>query len=638
MKKSCVTYTSISFFFLLGGIWFVLRIQTPQPQLIRIKSRRPLEIMSKDLLVNTSYCKMQTMDSLSPIAKYFMRPIPSHSCHLIQVLMPKTINGKNFLYLALSKTKLWKYYGIRRLSEIFCAYTNFERIDDFNNRYVGRTVFRFSKWRNYQEIKPRNTSIRVWCWRDHGRILYHDVFMFLSDPIPPKKEKKLRPELANRLSVLILGIDSISHMHYRRHFSKTMKFLDKLTHTEMWGYNRVGENSYPNLVPLLIGENETIVNGPTGCYGASEPKCFDKCYLLFDLFKAAGYATMFGEDSSSAGTFVYVSHGFQRQPADFYLRTAMNEIDQKTSYKALGANSISCTGGRAYTQVLNKFRYSLLPHMEARSKDTGFFGFFWQSHGVHDYIWYAEIADVMYEAYLREMYRRQLFSKTFVLLMSDHGLRFGKFSATLQGMREISLPTAIAIYPRWMVRRFPLAIENLKANAHRLITTHDLHETLKDLTNLENLKDENIRRRTQQLRNDRNVSLFLPIPEERSCSSAEIPEHYCECDNYVKISIKLDSVQHVARFVVDSINEMVGSYTKCQRLQLSHVEDAYKREHKEYITVRLVTQPGGGHFDATVLHDHNKTSLQGRITRTDRYKDQSYCIEKSLIQQYCYCL
>ncbi|KAH8264264.1 hypothetical protein KR038_005607 [Drosophila bunnanda] len=594
--------------------------------------------MGKDLMVNTSYCQMSAMDPLSPIAQYFIKLPPSHSCHLIQLLVPKEIGGRNFLYLALEKNKLWKYYGIRRLSEIFCAYTSLERIDGFNNRYVGRTVFSFNKKRNYQEIKPRNTTLRVWCWRDHGRLLYHDVFMFLPEPIPPRKDMKVRPELAKRLSVLILGIDSISHLHYHRHFRKTMNFLNKLTHMEMWGFNRIGENSYPNLLPLLIGENETTVNSPTGCYGASEPKCFDRCYLLFDLFKAAGYATMFGEDSSTAGTFVYLSHGFQRQPADFYLRPAMNEIDQKTGYPASGAEFISCTAGRAYNQVLDNFRYRLLPHMEARSQDTGFFGFFWQSHGVHDYIWYAKIADVMYEAYLRELYRRQLFRNTFVLLMSDHGMRFGQFSDTLQGMREISLPTAIAIYPRWMVRRFPLAIKNLKTNAHRLMTTHDLHETLKDLANLENLKDDNIRRRTLQLRNDRNVSLFLPIPEERSCSSAEIPEHFCECDNYVRIPIDLDSVQHIARFVVASINELLNTYTKCQRLQLSHVEDAYKREHKEFITVRLVTQPGEGHFDATVIHDHNNISLQGRITRTDQYREQSYCIEKSIIQQYCYCL
>ncbi|XP_017023548.1 uncharacterized protein [Drosophila kikkawai] len=643
MKKSWVKYASMCLnILLLSCILLVLYVEPPEPTPVEIRPRKPPEIMSninsKGLLVNTSQCKMPAMDPLSPTAQYFMKALPSYSCYLTQLLKPRTIRGRNFLYLALSKNKLWKYYGIRRVSEIFCVYTVLERIDDFNNRYVAQTVFGFTRLRKYQEIEPSNATLRVWCWRDRGRLLFLDVFIFLPEPIPPRKGEKVRLEHLKRLSVLILGIDSISHMHYRRYFSKTMNFVDKFPHTEMWGYNRVGENSYPNVLPLLSGQNDTILNGPTGCYGASNPKCFDRCYLLFDFFKAAGYVTMFGEDSALAGTFVYNLSGFQRQPTDFYLRPAMYEIDQETNYPAQGASYISCTAGRSYSQVLDDFKHRLLPHMEARSQDTGFFGFFWQSHGVHDYFWYAQVADVAYEAYLKELQRHQLFRNTFVLLMSDHGLRFGPFTDTFQGMREISLPTVIAIYPRWMVRRFPLAIKNLKTNAHRLMTTHDLHETLKDLANLENLNDEHIRSRTWQLRNDRNVSLFLPIPEERSCSSAEIPEHYCQCYNYVKIPFNLDIVQRAARFVVDSINELLVAYPKCQRLQLSHVEDAYKRDPKQTVTVRLVTEPGGGHYDATVHHDHNISTLQGRITRTDQYKEQSLCIEKSIIQQYCYCL
>ncbi|KAH8242814.1 hypothetical protein KR032_002314 [Drosophila birchii] len=596
-------------------------------------------MLDKGLLVNTSQCRMPAMDPLSSIAQYFMNYSKyNFSCYRIKLLTPKTIGGRNFLILEVSKNKLWKYYRIRRVSEIFCAYTGFERLDDFYNRYVERTVFGFNRWRNHQEIKPSNTKLRVCCWRDHGRLIYRDVFMFLSEPIPPRKNMKVKPELAKHLSVLILGIDSLSHMHYRRFFNKTMSFVDKLTHTEMWGYNRVGENSYPNLLPLLTGENETIVNGPKGCYGASDPKCFDKCYFLFDFFKAAGYTTMFGEDSFAGGTFAYMSHGFQRQPTDFYLRPVMNEIHHTSNYQALGADLILCTANRTYSQVLDNFRHRLLPHMEARSQDTGFFGFFWQSYGVHDYFWHAKIADAMYESYLKELYRRQLFRNTFVLLMSDHGLRFGQFAGTLQGMREISLPTAIAIYPRWMVQQFPLAIKNLKVNAHRLMTTHDLHETLKDLANLENLKDEQICRRTHQLRNDPNISLFLPIPEKRSCTSAQIPEHFCECDNYVKIPVNLASVQNVARFVVQRINELLTPYPKCQRLQLSHVKDAYKRDPRQTVTVRLVTRPGFGHFDATVYHDHRNTTLLGRITRTNQYREQSNCIQKSINQQYCYCL
>jgi len=102
--------------------------------------------------------------------------------------------------------------------------------------------------------------------------------------------------------------------------------------------------------------------------------------------------------------------------------------------------------------------------MQARCFDRGFFAFFWQTMGVHDYFQYAEQTDLQYYLILRAMQRRNILERTLVLILSDHGLRYGPFVNSFQGMRETSLPTLVAIYPRWLAKRFPLAVENLRAN------------------------------------------------------------------------------------------------------------------------------------------------------------------------------
>ncbi|XP_070073755.1 uncharacterized protein [Drosophila takahashii] len=573
------------------------------------------------LFVNTSQCQMIAMDPLSPIAVHHMTPMPIYWCYMIKLLEATTIGGRNYLKLAASAKQLWQKLGVRRLSEITCAYNRFVRLTDFLNKYKESKVFRFSRLSNATEVKSGNITLRVWCWMDFGRLVYHDVLIFL-----PLKEDQMgktpsSEEPVKRLSVMILGIDSISHMHYRRYFTRVMDFVDRLPHAEMFGYNRVGQNSYPNVVPLLSGQSVEEVESRRGCFGANNQTNFDKCRLLWNDFKAAGYATILGEDSRIGATFNYARPGFGRKPTDFYLRNVMNEIHTWTKYSARGPSEITCSGDRA------------------RCWDRGFFAFFWQSMGVHDYFQYGEQTDLQYYFILRALRSRKILDRTLVVLLSDHGLRYGSFARTFQGMRESSLPTMVAIYPRWLEERFPLAVKNLRANARRLVTAYDLHETLKDVVDLENLSDESIQNRTERLRNDYNVSLFLPIPEERSCFSSRIPLHYCECDGFIKIPWNVRRIRRIAQFAVESLNKLLLPYKQCHQLELLIVEDAYLRKQQnvsEAITVRMVTKPGNGHFDATVLAK-NDSSLQGAITRTDQYRHQSFCAREEPIEIYCYC-
>ncbi|KAH8294743.1 hypothetical protein KR018_002393 [Drosophila ironensis] len=595
------------------------------------------ELSEKKFFISTNHCQIAAIDHFSPIAVHFMESPPYFFCYKLKLLKPVTLYGRNFLNLTISRSKLWQNLGIRRLNQIRCAYNIFEYINDFENRNVDRGIFSFYRYGKLTEVKSGNTTLRVVCWTDFGRLIYHDVLFFVAPVRIANVKKEERKKPAKRLSVMILGIDSISHMQYRRYFTRVMHFVDLLPHVELWGYNRVGENSYPNVLPMLSGQSVEEVEAKTGCYGASNSTTFDRCQLLLNDFKAAGYATMFGEDTFVGGTFAYYKSGFKRQPADYYLRSVMHEVHEKTRYDAHGIDDISCSGSTIYHHILIKFIYRLLPHFEERSLDSGFFAFFWQSQGVHDYFWYGLRSDNHYFHILQDLKRQNVLDNTLVLLLSDHGLRFGNFTRTLQGIKEMSLPTLIAIYPKWLQARFPLAIRNLHNNARRLVTAFDIYETLKDVLNLQNLSDERIRERTQQLQNNRQVSLFLPIPEERSCQSAGIAPHFCMCNQFTQIPWNSKFVRRIAVLAVERINELLRPYPECHKLELLEVEKAYLRGDNKTITCRLVTTPGHGTFDVTVLKN-DIHSLQGPITRTDKYREQSLCVKETHVEMYCYCL
>ena len=89
---------------------------------------------------------------------------------------------------------------------------------------------------------------------------------------------------------------------------RTLALLRELGAVEMMGYNKVADNTYPNLVPVLSGLEQDEFEKL--CW-TNHKKPFDKCPLLWKSFMNAGYRTVFGEDACSMTTFNYLKPGFR---------------------------------------------------------------------------------------------------------------------------------------------------------------------------------------------------------------------------------------------------------------------------------------------------------------------------------------
>ncbi|XP_034473885.1 uncharacterized protein LOC117781241 [Drosophila innubila] len=417
-------------------------------------------------------------------------------------------------------------------------------------------------------------------------------------------------------------------------------YIETLPHVEFWGYNRVGRNTYPNLVPLFSGLNETELESE--CY--SGQLNYDKCDFIWKHFKSAGYNTSYAEDTFIGGIFNYGKWGFNKKPTDFYLRPVMLEVDKYTRYSIDEQEDIHCSGSRKYAEILYEFIFKMIPQLNKGSQ----FSFFWQSQGVHDYFGYSQFLDKDYMKLLDRLRSNHILKNTMLFLMSDHGLRYGSFRSTYQGMLEESQPLLIAIYPKWLETTYPKAITNLRKNAHSLITTFDLHATLKDLTNLNLLNDSQIDHRSILLYElgpnmSRGISLFLPVPESRDCEMAGIPSSFCLCQTFSQMDTTDEKSEQAARFVVESINTWISSYRQCQILRLEDVLEAYILNRKQIrqeleVKVRVQTSPGAGRFEGIVRFLRDSMVLNGPILRTNKYGNQSYCVDDYHIEMYCFCL
>lgn len=346
---------------------------------------------------------------------------------------------------------------------------------------------------------------------------------------------------------------------------RTLKFLQSHKAIELLGYNKVDDNTFPNLVPVLAGLSVEELR--RSCW-RNDDEVFDKCPFMWKNFSDHGYQTGFGEDACWMGIFQYLKAGFFKQPVDNYLHTMMSLAEDDIGH-AKDMNSKLCVGPRTAGQVLFEYAEKFATSLTASGKP--FFGFFWGTSLTHDYLNVRPQTDVIYENLLQNLGSNNVLNNTVVVFLSDHGIRWGPIRETYQGRVEERLPFVFFLLPEWFEDRYPSAVMNLRRNRRMLTSPFDLHETLLDLLSLDSLTRGSLIQRSLTQTFSRGVSLFLPVPEARTCEDAGIADNWCTCHQSHNISLEDPIVQRAAFTVVSFVNEKLFPYIQCAQLALHEV-------------------------------------------------------------------
>jgi membrane-anchored protein YejM (alkaline phosphatase superfamily) len=80
-------------------------------------------------------------------------------------------------------------------------------------------------------------------------------------------------------------------------------------------------------------------------------------------------------------------------------------------------------------------------------------------------------------------------NESVLIVMSDHGSRLDNIRGTPQGQLEDRMPFFYIVVPSWFKQKYPAAWRNLNDNSNRLTSPFDVHETLKNILDMRNLKD-----------------------------------------------------------------------------------------------------------------------------------------------------
>ncbi|CAI9738134.1 XP_029649278.2uncharacterized protein LOC115222996 [Octopus vulgaris] len=444
------------------------------------------------------------------------------------------------------------------------------------------------------------------------------------------------------LNVLLIGIDSVSRLNFIRQMPLTRQFLLSHGAIEMLGYNKVGDNTFPNMIPFLTGKY--LEELPESKKLEREP--FDKYDIIWKHYNKSGYVTMFAEDSTSGAMFNYLKYGFKKQPTDHYLRPFALAREKA---KSLWSNNNFCFGNRMEPAIVLQYTHDFLRVY----KDKPYFTFTFITRISHDDMNMAGRGDFEYLRFLKKSFNQNLLNNTILFFFSDHGIRFGLFRKTYVGRLEERLPAMYILPPDWFRDKFPTLWNNLKVNTHRLTTPFDIYETLQDILDIEKTAE---RSKSNEIdyKNLKRISLFREIPLNRSCEAAHIKPHWCTCHLFNPVALNDSIVINVTNYLVNYINNMTSNSSKvCARLKLQEIKNAEisvmndqvlsylgkgVQTYKDYRII-MQTLPDEGLFEGTVRYysDNEQFSLLGEISRINRYGHQSECVHDFILRKYCYC-
>ncbi|XP_050512127.1 uncharacterized protein LOC126888178 [Diabrotica virgifera virgifera] len=527
------------------------------------------------------------------------------------------------------------FYNVTNINNLTCCYKTFWREDPDDDAADNKISYSKHCQTFVNKTEVKQEFIKVKCSYNNRRI-YKDMFVF----VPIKNLSDTQKDLDKNddyLNILVIGLDSISRLNFHRQMPKSVNYLKQIGAVEMIGYNKIGENTFPNVLAALAGRH--IEEIQKDCW-PTDNHHFDNCSFVWMDYKQKGYVTAFDEDSSSMGIFNFYKKGFKKQPTDYgynyFDREAMRRIGN-TAFE----NVQLCQGARWVHKEHLKYMTNFIRTMKENS--LKYFGFFWENSISHDDLNLPRIGDDDYYAVFKYLKENGHLNNTVLFVMSDHGIRWGGIRSTFQGMMEERLPFLYVYLPEWYRHKYQQLYNNLQKNSLLLTTPFDLHETFVDLLNIENIDNNN-----NSINTSRGVSLLRGISEYRTCEDTGIVSHWCTCQKSVELDVNNQTIKTVANFCVNYINDLLSEYPKCADLKLDRISSARVMEHSQEITgdfqvsdymLSFTTVPGNGSFEATVRYmSKSKTyTIVGSISRLNLYGEQSACISDYELKLYCYC-
>uniref|UniRef100_A0A1A9WFK3 Uncharacterized protein n=1 Tax=Glossina brevipalpis TaxID=37001 RepID=A0A1A9WFK3_9MUSC len=603
---------------------------------------RTFETSVKNRLVWSNSCHIPSINlyDMYIVEKLETEELPT--CSNRKPLVVKqydTANEQYFLYINFSLTSS---YGVTNDS-FNCCYSQIIRVTEDKVRYL--------MCKNFQQnfVVPKNIKYMLIECRKSARnsLVYQDgLFFIFNHKNRTKYSRKDQKNTLRKFGILLFGIDSVSHFNARRTMPRVVKYMQTHNWYELSGYNKIGENTFPNLMAVLTGFNLTDVQN---ICKPRLPWGLNNCSTLFKTLRRQRFLTAFAEDECSINTFNYDKAGFRREPTDYYQRPLLLALEDRLMYKNHYGNRF-CIGQKRYVEYIYDFGLEFAERFLGQT----IFGLFWINSVSHN-SWHGPLSiEQRMLDYLDELNAKHILEHNVVVFFSDHGSRWGHLRNRKGGFIEERLPMFFMWLPKWFQNYYPEAVIALKQNKHRLTSPYDFHATLKHLSVLAQGKNFSACHWPSPPQGCLTCQSFLKvIPEDRSCSHAGIEDYWCTCTPYYSIDTQSDRVRKISETLIHHINAFLKEKNVtnlCAQLTLKTVKAANikmnindNRIGKERTTYRItfIVNPNDAKFDGSYHLNHQTKRSEVNvetISRLNSYAKDSQCVKDAVVKKLCICL
>ena len=261
---------------------------------------------------------------------------------------------------------------------------------------------------------------------------------------------------------------------------------------------------------------------------------------------------------------------------------------------------------------------------------------------------------------LKDLKQKNHLNNTLLIVMGDHGARYGAVRALMQGKLEERLPLFSMTFPSWFLEKYPEISKNIKTNTNRLTSWYDVYATFRHMLSYPQVPT-NLKH---------GQSLFTEVPSSRTCAQANVEEHWCPCLEWASIAPENSHVKNSALAAVEFMNnanlQHELSAEKCRKLSLKDVNyallerpndkllsfqqtrdllpafnDKSRPPHKDFCRyqIQFTTSPNNGTYEATVRYHKEWFIVSKGISRVNKYGNQPECIAKYLphLRKFCMC-
>ncbi|KAG9392662.1 Protein of unknown function DUF229 [Carpediemonas membranifera] len=234
---------------------------------------------------------------------------------------------------------------------------------------------------------------------------------------------------------------------------------------------------------------------------------------------------------------------------------------------------------------------------------------------------------------------------TLLVLISDHGMHFGKlYEDASFGKISHELPWFQLFVPQWWLGKHPVASTALMTNQHRMMSSWDVHATLRHLLHFPVPYSDVEKIFPPQ---PYGQSILEPVPANRTCADLATGKQQCSFKDHGASEVTVRQLSGdeawstygpAAQAVIAYANTFANQSTRCEEIELDHLVDVVEVSSEEGVSVSMnVAVQRDSMLSASLDFDESGFTLTA-VSQSTKYSRFDSCAAYAGVRRdFCLC-